>query len=61
MNNNDASTGEWQVWRQDDHGNRALVAEKLTREVAEQMVMEFEAKGHKQLYWLEQPSCRDHA
>jgi hypothetical protein len=61
MTESDTSLGEWQVWRQDDHGHRALVAGKLPRDVAEQMVTEFEAKGHKQHYWLEKAPCRDHA
>ncbi|MDF1663416.1 MAG: hypothetical protein P1V97_16720 [Planctomycetota bacterium] len=43
----------WAVWRQDDHGQRFLVAEKLTKEQAETLAIEFEKRGHKQYYWVE--------
>jgi hypothetical protein len=39
--------------RQDDNGNRFVVATNLNREEAERMVVEFEARGHKQVYWIE--------
>lgn len=39
--------------RQDDNGNRYLVAKGLTREEAERQAAQFEARGHKQLYWVE--------
>ena len=41
------------VMRQDDNGNRFLVARGLSRPAAEAMAAEFEARGHKQLYWIE--------
>lgn len=41
------------VLRQDDNGNRFVMAAGLSREEAEQMVRTFEARGHKQLYWVE--------
>ncbi|MFJ1706535.1 SPOR domain-containing protein [Kitasatospora sp. NPDC088346] len=39
--------------RQDDNGNRYLVAAGLTRAAADALAAEFEARGHKQLYWVE--------
>ena len=46
-------TGEtWSVWRQDDHGNRFEVRQGLSKEDALRLVAEFEARGHKQSYWV---------
>lgn len=45
--------GAWVVCRQDDHGNRAEVARHPDREAAERQRAELEARGHKQLYWVE--------
>jgi catechol 2,3-dioxygenase-like lactoylglutathione lyase family enzyme len=42
----------WAVWRQDDNGNRFLISAGHTREEAERLCNEFEARGHKQLYWV---------
>ena len=44
---------EWEVWRQDDNGNRFVVQTGLSREDAERLVVEFESRGHKQVYWAE--------
>ncbi|GAA2104483.1 hypothetical protein GCM10009759_40700 [Kitasatospora saccharophila] len=41
------------VMRQDDNGNRFLLARGLDRAEAEALAAEFEARGHKQLYWVE--------
>jgi hypothetical protein len=41
----------WEVWRQDDHGNRFRVSAELTHAAAERMCQDFEARGHRQLYW----------
>jgi hypothetical protein len=41
----------WEVWRQDDAGNRFLVRAGLTPEDAQALVAEFEARGHRQHYW----------
>jgi hypothetical protein len=41
------------VYRQDDNGNRFVVATGLTQEEAERLVADFEARGHKQCYWAE--------
>ncbi|MFJ4595939.1 MULTISPECIES: SPOR domain-containing protein [unclassified Kitasatospora] len=43
----------FRVMRQDDNGNRFLVAAGLDRVAAERLAVEFEARGHKQLYWVE--------
>ena len=39
--------------RQDDHGNRFVVAEGLTRAAAEAQVVDLTARAHKQTYWCE--------
>lgn len=44
--------GRWSVWRQDDNGQRYLVSRGHARRDAERACAEFEAKGHKQLYWV---------
>jgi hypothetical protein len=46
----------WKVFRQDDHGNRFEMSSGHTREEAEQLVADFEARGHKQHYWAEPTS-----
>lgn len=45
----------WQLWRQDDNGVRALVASFTGFTKAEAALARFEALGHKQSYWLENP------
>lgn len=47
-------SGDWSVWRQGDDGNQFLIEEGLSEAAARQMVAEFEARGHKQLYWVTQ-------
>ncbi len=42
----------WAVWRQDDHGNRFLISGGHPRVEAERLCLEFEARGHKQIYWV---------
>lgn len=39
--------------RQDDNGNQYNVAEYPTRDAAAGALAEFEARGHKQIYWVE--------
>jgi hypothetical protein len=46
-------TATYRVMRQDDNGNRFLLAKGLTRTSAEALAAEYEARGHKQLYWVE--------
>lgn len=47
----DGAAADWQVWRQDDNGNRAVLQRDLTKGDAERVAREFEARGHKQMYW----------
>lgn len=44
----------WSVYRQGDDGNQFVIKSGLTRQQADQLVEEFEARGHKQLYWVSQ-------
>jgi hypothetical protein len=46
----------WIVWRQDDNGVVDKVATVATQGEAQRLVDEFEARGHKQTYWVEAPS-----
>jgi hypothetical protein len=41
------------VMRQDDNGNRYVVARALTEPEAELLSASYAARGHKQLYWVE--------
>jgi UDP-N-acetyl-2-amino-2-deoxyglucuronate dehydrogenase len=50
---NTGSDATWSVWRTDDTGNTFLVRDNLTREEAQLLVAEFEARGHKQTYFVE--------
>ncbi len=43
----------WAVHRIDDNGNVFVVKRQLAREEAEQLLAEYEARGHKQTYWIE--------
>ena len=47
------AAGSWAVHRQDDNGNRFIVRAGLEREEAIRLASELEARGHKQLYWIE--------
>jgi len=49
----DSSKKDWIVYRIDDNGNVFAVQRNLSREEAECLVAEFEARGHKQMYWAE--------
>jgi len=44
----------WVLRRQDDNGNRYVVSRHLTRAEADAAASEFDARGHKQLYWVEE-------
>jgi hypothetical protein len=48
----------WTVWRQDDNGIKAQVSDCVSEQQARALVSEFEARGHKQLYWIEGPTKR---
>lgn len=44
---------QWLLHRQDDNGNQFLVETFTNADKAEAARKDFEAKGHKQLYWVE--------
>jgi hypothetical protein len=46
-----ATTG-YQLWRQDDHGHEFLVETFSDPEEARRAQQRFEARGHKQHYWV---------
>lgn len=46
------SEGDWQVWRQDDAGNQYLIVSGLSEVEARRLLVEYERRGHKQLYWI---------
>jgi hypothetical protein len=50
MANADASG--WELWRQDDNGNRFVIGRFDTADAAEAEQRRFEALGHKQTYWV---------
>lgn len=56
----------WLLWRQDDNGNRFLVAEFGCRGGAEARMEELTRYPHKQIYWIEcmskggEPSASPH-
>lgn len=43
----------WQIYRLDDHGNRFMVARNLSENDADELIREYEQKGHKQIYGKE--------
>lgn len=49
--------GAWVVWRQDDNGNRFVVARRDSRAEAEEFAAELDARGHKQTYWVARPGA----
>jgi hypothetical protein len=44
---------DWCVMRQDDNGNRYVVATSLSEAEASALAATYAARGHKQLYWIE--------
>jgi hypothetical protein len=42
----------WCLVRLDDNGNEFVVRGDLSRAAAEALAREFEARGHKQSYWI---------
>ncbi|MEK2493506.1 SPOR domain-containing protein [Kitasatospora purpeofusca] len=49
----------FRVMRQDDNGQRFRVVGGIERVAAERLAAEFEARGHKQLYWVEAETAGD--
>jgi hypothetical protein len=45
--------GAWELWRQDDNGNRFVITRFHSAEAAEAEQRRFEALGHKQTYWVQ--------
>jgi aminoglycoside 6'-N-acetyltransferase len=43
----------WRVLRRDDNANTFVMRDGLAREAALAIAREFEARGHKQVYWIE--------
>lgn len=41
----------WRVLRRDDNGNEFVVATGLSSDEAQALVLEYESRGHKQVYW----------
>ncbi|HEX2207365.1 MAG TPA: hypothetical protein VHG93_06760 [Longimicrobium sp.] len=54
----DSSAG-WELWRQDDNGNRFVIGRFHTAQAAEAEQRRFEALGHKQTYWVQATSDPD--
>src|SRR4051812_13739145 len=46
---------KWTVWREDDNGNRVEMVAFGSPEPAEALAAAYEARGHKQRYWIERP------
>lgn len=44
----------WELWRQDDNGNRVLIRAFANRDEAEAELGRFESLQHKQTYWLDE-------
>ena len=49
----DVETSGWELWRQDDNGNRFVIGRFETAQAAEAEQRRFEALGHKQTYWVQ--------
>ncbi|WNG42339.1 hypothetical protein F0U61_37060 [Archangium violaceum] len=47
----------WTVWRQDDHGNRFPMDVLATERTARCLANLYEARAHKQSYWVERGSA----
>lgn len=56
MRATNGENGYWQFRRQDDKGNRFLVAEFRGRDAAQARMEELSRSLHKQIYWLEAPA-----
>jgi len=59
MPDSPSSDHNWCLVRLDDNGNEFVVRRDLSRAAAEALAREFEARGHKQSYWVRlQPPAR---
>ena len=43
----------WVLWRQDDNGNRFAMERSTDRAALEDRAAMYDARGHKQIYWVE--------
>jgi len=46
-----ATKVDWCVKRLDDNGNQFVLRAGLSREEAERLARDYQARGHKQTYW----------
>jgi hypothetical protein len=51
----------WEVWRQDDIGNRFLVGRFDNKEAAEMRIAELTQGQHKQTYWISESHKQNEA
>ncbi len=49
---------KFEVWRQDDNGNKFLVDKHETRQQAEASAKTLTDRGHKQTYWVQEPGVK---
>ncbi|MEX6502772.1 hypothetical protein [Pseudomonas zhanjiangensis] len=49
---------QWCLVRLDDNGNEFVVRSGLSRAAADALAREFEARGHKQSYWVRRQPAR---
>ena len=50
---NEMNRRDWCVMRQDDHGDRFVVASALTEPEARLLSVSYEVRAYKQTYWVE--------
>lgn len=56
-----AGEKKFEVWRQDDNGNKFVVEKFATREEAEASAKTFSDRGHKQHYWVQESRKKEFA
>lgn len=42
----------YSLYRQDDNGNEYCIAQHLSKEEAERLCKDYEARAHKQTFWI---------
>ncbi len=47
-------SNQWVLKRQDDHGNQYIVASFESEKEANTEMLDYERKGHKQMFWVEE-------
>jgi len=43
---------DWQVWRQDDNGNKSIINSFASESEALAILAQYESRHHKQTYWI---------